>query len=68
MSKKIAIIGTRGYPSSFPGSSGIDTFIEQIIPFLDTNKITIYTRIWVKNKNKFIIFFILIYFLINESK
>lgn len=49
---KIAIIGIRGFPDNFPGSSGIDTYIRQIIPFLKKYNITIYSRSWVKNKFK----------------
>lgn len=53
MSKKIAIIGTRGYPSNFPGSSGIDSFIELYLKNDTKNDYTIYTRSWVKKiKNK----------------
>ena len=51
MSSKIAIIGIRGIPANFPGSSGIDTYIEQLLPYFEKNKITLYSRLWTK-KNK----------------
>lgn len=51
MSPKIAIIGIRGIPANFPGSSGIDTYIEQLLPYFKKNKITLYSRSWTK-KNK----------------
>lgn len=49
MAKKIAIIGIRGIPGNFPGSSGIDTYIEQLLPLLTKNKFTLFFRSWVKN-------------------
>lgn len=51
MKKKLAIIGLRGYPADFPGSSGIDTYIENILPYLKNDfQINLYTRSWVKSK------------------
>lgn len=47
MKLKLAIIGPRGYPANFPGSSGIDTFIENLIPHLQNKYfINLYTRSW----------------------
>lgn len=48
MASKIAIIGIRGVPGNFPGSSGIDTYIEQLIPFFSKKRITLFSRSWIK--------------------
>ena len=48
MAPKIAILGIRGIPSNFPGSSGIDTYIEQLLPFLPQKQLVLYPRSWIK--------------------
>ncbi|MBU1130149.1 glycosyltransferase family 4 protein [Patescibacteria group bacterium] len=51
MSKKLAIIGPRGYPANFPGSSGIDAFIEKLSPYISNQTQTsIFVRPWSKSK------------------
>lgn len=55
MAIKLAIIGIRGFPANFPGSSGIDTFVEKIIPYLIKNKkikVNLYTRSWSHSQSK----------------
>lgn len=50
MKPKIAIIGLRGYPSAFPGSSGIDTYLEKLLPHLSKKyEIHLYIRSWSKS-------------------
>jgi len=59
----IAIIGIRGYPADFSGSSGIDFYNQSIVSRLISkgNSFILFTRSWVKNtenkhsKNTFII-------------
>lgn len=48
MAQKIAILGIRGIPNNFPGSSGIDTYIEQLLPYFSQDKFTLYARSWAK--------------------
>lgn len=52
MRPKIAIIGPRGYPADFSGSSGIDTYVQKIIPILSQDfDINLYTRQWSNSKS-----------------
>ena len=52
MKPKLAIIGPRGYPANFSGSSGIDTYIEKVIPFLkDSFDINLYSRQWSNSRS-----------------
>lgn len=54
MTKTIGIIGLRGFPANFPGSSGIDTYLENILLRLiktSNYKINLYTRSWTKSKS-----------------
>lgn len=47
MKPKLAVIGLRGYPANFSGSSGVDTYVANIIPFIkDDFEINLYTRQW----------------------
>lgn len=56
MTTTIGIIGLRGFPSEFKGSSGIDTYLDRIIPSLiKKNKnlrFNLYTRSWSNSKSK----------------
>lgn len=54
MLNKIGIIGLRGFPANFPGSSGIDTYLEKILLHLIKNKkteVNLYTRSWSNSKS-----------------
>lgn len=48
---RLAIIGIRGIPANFPGSSGIDTYVENQLAILAKQfYITLFPRSWVKHK------------------
>jgi glycosyltransferase involved in cell wall biosynthesis len=49
--KKIAVIGIRGYPAGFPGSGGIDSYFQAMLPKLVKKgiSINIFVRSWVNN-------------------
>ncbi|MCL4384667.1 glycosyltransferase family 4 protein [Patescibacteria group bacterium] len=52
--KKLAIIGLRGIPAAFPGSSGIDTYVENQLPRLSSNyDVTLYSRSWVHTSSPY---------------
>lgn len=53
MKKTIAIIGIRGYPSGFPGSGGIDTYIQRLLPKIARKykHLTLFTRSWTHSSN-----------------
>lgn len=51
---KVGIIGLRGFPANFPGSSGIDTYLEKILPCLIQNQeidFNLYVRSWSNSKS-----------------
>jgi glycosyltransferase involved in cell wall biosynthesis len=54
MKQKIAIMGIRGVPATFPGSGGIDTYVEnQLVKLQKKYIVTLFSRSWAKNKPKY---------------
>lgn len=52
--QKIAIVGLKGFPNDFPGTSGVETYVQKQIPGLIKNCTVIcYVRTWAKSKSMF---------------
>lgn len=51
---RIAIIGLRGYPADFPGSGGIDSYIQLILPRIrkEASHIRLCVRSWAKRSQQ----------------